>query len=43
MAGLKLWPLVSIFNFSFVPVEKRIIVGSLVGLFWNIYLSILSA
>jgi len=35
--------LVSIISFAFVPVEKRIIVGSIVGLFWNIYLSILAA
>jgi protein Mpv17 len=39
-SGLKLWPLVSLFNFTVVPVHRRIIVGSVVGLFWGIYLSL---
>jgi protein Mpv17 len=42
IAGAKLWPLVSILNFSLVPMERRVIVGALVGLFWNIYLSIVA-
>jgi hypothetical protein len=41
-AGLKLWPLVSILNFTLVPLEYRIAVGSTVGLFWGIYLSLMS-
>ncbi|KAK3714321.1 hypothetical protein LTR37_007907 [Vermiconidia calcicola] len=42
-AGLKLWPMVSIFNFTMVPVEYRTVVGSVVGLFWGIYLSLISS
>jgi protein Mpv17 len=40
-SGLKLWPLVSLFNFAFVPLPRRTVVGSLVGLFWGVYLSLL--
>ncbi|EON68785.1 hypothetical protein W97_08043 [Coniosporium apollinis CBS 100218] len=40
-AGWKLWPLVSLLSFSVVPVDKRVLFGSLVGLFWGIYVSIL--
>lgn len=42
-AGLKLWPLVSLLNFTVVPVERRILVGSLVGVGWGIYLSLIAA
>ncbi|KAJ9666747.1 hypothetical protein H2201_003151 [Coniosporium apollinis] len=42
-AGWKLWPLVSLLSFSVVPVDKRVLFGSLVGLFWGIYVSILMA
>lgn len=41
-AGLKLWPMVSLFNFTIVPVRYRVVVGSIVGLFWGIYLSLIS-
>ena len=34
----KVWPAVSLFNFLVVPVDKRIIVGATVGLFWGIYM-----
>ena len=40
---MKLWPMVSIFNFTMVPVEYRTVVGSVVGLFWGIYLSLISS
>ena len=40
LAGYKLWPLVSILNFTVIPVEKRTLVGSLVGLGWGIFLAI---
>jgi len=40
-AGLTLWPLVSLLNFTVVPVHRRVIVGSVVGLFWGIYLSLM--
>ena len=35
--GYKVWPLVSIISFSLVPVKHRIQFFSAVGLFWNIY------
>ena len=41
--GWKLWPIVSILNFTIVPVNRRILVGSCVGLFWGIYLSLVAA
>ncbi|EXJ86501.1 hypothetical protein A1O3_03452 [Capronia epimyces CBS 606.96] len=39
----KLWPLVALINFTFVPVNQRVIVASVVGLFWGIYLSLFAA
>ncbi|KIW17267.1 hypothetical protein PV08_04458 [Exophiala spinifera] len=39
----KLWPLVALFNFIYVPVHRRVIVSSVVGLFWGIYLSLFAA
>jgi protein Mpv17 len=42
-AGLKLWSLVSILCFTFVPPDKRLIVGSLFGFVWAIYLSMMSS
>lgn len=43
VSGWKLWPLVSLFNFTLVPARRRVLVGSVVGLFWGIYLSIFVA
>ena len=43
LAGYKLWPLVSLLNFTVVPVEKRTLVGSLVGLGWGIFLALKAA
>ncbi|KAL8707984.1 MAG: hypothetical protein Q9220_007064 [cf. Caloplaca sp. 1 TL-2023] len=43
MAGYKLWPLVSLVNFTVVPVDKRTVVGSLVGLGWGVFLALRSA
>lgn len=42
-AGWRLWPAVSIVNFTLVPLEYRIVVGSTVGLFWGVYLSLMSS
>ncbi|KAL4898635.1 hypothetical protein BDV59DRAFT_167254 [Aspergillus ambiguus] len=42
-AGLKMWPLVSILNFTVVPVDKRLLVGSLFGVVWAVYLSLVSS
>jgi hypothetical protein len=39
--GLKLWPFVSLMSFLFVPVNRRLLLGALVGVGWNIYLSLL--
>lgn len=41
--GWKVWPLVAFMNFAFIPVHRRVIVGSVVGLFWGIYLSLFAA
>ncbi|KAG0126872.1 hypothetical protein HOY82DRAFT_491309 [Tuber indicum] len=43
LASYKLWPLVSMIAFVFVPVERRLLFGGLVALGWNIYLSLLMA
>ena len=43
IAGYKLWPLVSLLNFTVVPVERRVVVGSLVGLGWGVFLALRAA
>ncbi|KAL8669988.1 MAG: hypothetical protein Q9168_005450 [Polycauliona sp. 1 TL-2023] len=42
-AGFKVWPLVSLLNFTLVPVEQRTVVGSMVGLGWGVFLALRSA
>lgn len=42
-AGWKLWPMVSLLNFTVIPLSKRTLVGSLAGLGWGIYMSLLAA
>nr|POF05971.1 protein sym1 [Quercus suber] len=39
-AGQKLWPMVSLLNFTVVPVQYRMLFGSVVGVFWGIFLSL---
>ncbi|EXJ59762.1 hypothetical protein A1O7_03909 [Cladophialophora yegresii CBS 114405] len=41
-ASWKLWPWVALVNFIWVPLQWRVLVGSLVGFGWNIFLSIWS-
>ncbi|KAF2753490.1 hypothetical protein EJ05DRAFT_480492 [Pseudovirgaria hyperparasitica] len=41
--GLKVWPIVSLISFTAIPVEKRVIFGSVIGVAWGIYLSLLTA
>ncbi|KAI0993590.1 hypothetical protein K3495_g14594 [Podosphaera aphanis] len=44
IAGWKLWPAVSAFNFAIVQtVETRTLIGNLAGMAWNIYLSLLKS
>ncbi|THW29929.1 hypothetical protein D6D23_00554 [Aureobasidium pullulans] len=42
-ASYKIWPLASIVNFAFIPVEKRIVFLSAVGLVWGVFLSLTAA
>lgn len=42
-AGLKLWPAVSLISFTLIPVEKRVVFGSIVGVAWGIFLSLQAA
>lgn len=41
-AGQKLWPLVSIVSLTLVPVERRMVFGSIVGVGWGIFLSLMA-
>jgi protein Mpv17 len=41
-AGQKLWPLVSIISLTLVPVEQRMVFGSIVGVGWGIFLSLMA-
>ncbi|OHE96611.1 Mpv17/PMP22 family protein [Colletotrichum orchidophilum] len=44
IAGLKLWPVVSLVNFAFIKsIEGRNLVGSLAGVAWGIYMSLVAA
>ncbi|KAL3954177.1 hypothetical protein ACCO45_012133 [Purpureocillium lilacinum] len=43
VAGYKIWPIASIISFSFVPVHRRIVFLSFVGLIWGIYMSLVAA
>lgn len=43
-AGWRLWPFVSLFNFAVVrSVEVRNLVGSLAGVGWGVYMSLVAA
>ncbi|THY05157.1 hypothetical protein D6C98_07167 [Aureobasidium pullulans] len=42
-ASYKIWPLASIVNFALIPVEKRIVFFSAVGLVWGVFLSLTAA
>lgn len=43
-AGWRLWPFVSLFNFTVVrSVEVRNLVGSLAGVAWGVYMSLVAA
>lgn len=42
-AGHRLWPMVSIINLTMVPVEHRMLFGSIIGVGWGIFLSIFSS
>ncbi|KAF2740980.1 hypothetical protein EJ04DRAFT_518181 [Polyplosphaeria fusca] len=39
--GYKLWPIFSIVSFLWIPVNKRIVAGCLVGIGWGVYLSLM--
>ena len=41
-AGQKLWPLVSIISLTLVPVERRMVFGSIIGVGWGIFLSLMA-
>ncbi|OJJ04766.1 hypothetical protein ASPVEDRAFT_54874 [Aspergillus versicolor CBS 583.65] len=43
LAGLKLWPFVSVLNFTVVPASQRLLVGNLFGVVWGVYLSLMAA
>lgn len=43
VAGYKIWPVASIISFSFIPVHRRIVFLSFIGLIWGIYMSLVAA
>jgi hypothetical protein len=43
VAGYKIWPIASIISFSFIPVHRRIVFLSFIGLLWGIYMSLVAA
>ncbi|KAJ3528814.1 hypothetical protein NM208_g10036 [Fusarium decemcellulare] len=43
VAGYKIWPIASIISFSFIPVHRRIVFLSFIGLLWGIYMSLVAS
>ncbi|KAI0897627.1 Mpv17/PMP22 family protein [Annulohypoxylon nitens] len=44
VAGWKVWPIVSLINFAFIKsIEGRNLVGSLAGVGWGVYMSLVAA
>ena len=43
LASYKIWPLASIVSFSLIPVHRRIVFLSFVGLLWGVYMSLVAA
>ena len=43
VAGWRVWPIASIISFSLIPVERRILFFSTIGLGWNIYMRVFAA
>lgn len=44
VAGWRLWPVVSLINFVFIKsIEGRNLVGSLAGVGWGVYMSLITA
>jgi len=43
LAGYKLWPAVNVIQHVFIPVERKTVVGSLVGLGWGTFLALKAA
>ncbi|KAF5017528.1 hypothetical protein F66182_10529 [Fusarium sp. NRRL 66182] len=41
--GYKIWPVASIISFSFIPVHRRIVFLSFIGLLWGIYMSLVAS
>ena len=37
MMNYKVWPLVNVLNFKFVPPNLRVLFGNIVGIFWTAY------
>lgn len=42
VAGYKIWPIASIVSFTWIPVHRRIVFLSFVGLIWGIYMSLVA-
>ncbi|KAH7182496.1 uncharacterized protein B0J16DRAFT_148872 [Fusarium flagelliforme] len=43
VAGYKIWPIASIISFTFIPVQRRIVFLSFIGLLWGIYMSLVAS
>ncbi|KAL9109207.1 MAG: hypothetical protein Q9227_006132 [Pyrenula ochraceoflavens] len=41
-SGLVIWPLVSLISFVAIPVQRRVLFGSIAGVLWGVYLSLVS-
>ena len=38
----KVWPMVSLINFTVMPYDKRMLFGSFIGLLWGIYICLIT-
>lgn len=42
IVGYRIWPFASIVSFAFIPVERRIVFLSFIGMIWGIYMSLVA-
>ena len=42
LTNWKVWPIATMINLQFVPMQFRVLFANFIGLFWNMYLSYLS-
>ena len=42
LTNWKIWPIATMINLTYVPMQYRVLFANFIGLFWNMYLSYVS-